>query len=389
MRVAQLDFADPEFPVSLVEKPSPELPGPRWARVRVTGGGICGSDLHLLKPTTGLTPMLVNYVPVPMELGHEISGVVLEAGPGFAIDFGERVAIDPVIGCVARGIDPLCPQCAMGANASCHNLGSRKITPGFMLGYTYGLGAGWADEVIAHESMLHLVPESVPDQAVVLHEPLSIAVHGILSRPPSDGDTVLIVGAGVIGLCAIAAIKTLFPKCSVVVLARHQHQQDAARVLGADEVVVPESDSSHLTVLAELAGTSLVGSGMMAGGFPYIIEAVGTPGAIGDSLRSVAGGGTIVFLGAAGLTEVDLTPLWFKEVTLSGSFCHAYHDHGGAGRIHSIDLALEILASGAITYDLVITHEFALDDLRQAVQTALGRGETRALKVVLRPENVM
>lgn len=389
MRVAQLDFADPEFPVSVVEKPSPELPGPRWARIRVTGGGICGSDLHLFKPTTGQTPMLMNYVAMPMELGHEISGIVLEAGPGFPVDSGERVAIDPVIGCEARGIEPLCPQCAAGAGASCHNLASRIVTPGFMLGYTNGLGAGWADEVVVHESMLHVVPDAVPDEAVVLHEPLSVVVHGLLRRPPRDGDQVLVVGAGIIGLCAVAAVKSLFPACHVTIVAKHPHQREAARALGADEIIAPETDGSHLGALAQTAGTSVVGSGMLAGGFPYVVEAVGTPGAISECLRSVGGGGTLIFLGAAGVTEVDLTPLWFKEVTVAGSFCHASDPRPEVGLVHSVDVALEIMAAGGLPHDLVITHEFPLGQLRQAVETALGRGETGALKVVLRPQDVV
>ncbi|RIK09942.1 MAG: alcohol dehydrogenase [Acidobacteria bacterium] len=389
MRVAQLDFADPEFPVSIVEKPSPDLPGPQWARIRVTGGGICGSDLHLFKPTTGQTPMLMSYVAMPMELGHEISGIVLEAGPGFPIDSGERVAVDPVMGCVARGIEPLCPQCAIGAAASCHNLASREVTPGFMIGYTNGLGSGWADEVVVHESMLHLVPDAVADEAVVLHEPLSVVIHGVLRRPPRDGDRVLIVGAGIIGLCAVAAIKSLFPACHVTVVAKHDHQQDAARSLGADEVVAPASDGSHISELAKIAETHVVGTGMLAGGFQYVIEAVGAPGAISECLRSVGGGGTIIFLGAAGVTEVDLTPLWFKEVTVAGSFCHASDPHGAEGLVHSVDLALDVLASGALPHDLVITHEFPLGQLREAVETALGRGETGALKVVLRPQDMV
>lgn len=389
MRVAQLDFADPEFPVSIVERPSPALPGPQWARIRVTGGGICGSDLHIFKPATGQTPMLMAYVSVPMEMGHEISGILLEAGPGFLIDLGERVAVDPVIGCEARGIEPICPQCAIGATASCQNRASRKLTPGFMIGYTNGLGSGWADEVVVHESMLHPVPGGVADEAVVLHEPLSVVIHGLLRRPPRDGDRVLIVGAGIIGLCGVAAVKSLFPSCHVTVVAKHEHQQNAARSLGADEVVAPAPDGSHLSVLAEIAETHVAGAGMLAGGFSYVIEAVGTPGAIEECLRSVAGGGTMIFLGAAGITEVDLTPLWFKEVTIAGSFCHASDSYGPAGNVHSVDLALEVLASGALPHDLLITHEFPLENLREAIETALGRGDTGALKVVFRPQDVM
>ncbi len=271
-----------------MDKDPRPLPGPDWARVTVTGGGICGSDLHLFNPTTGPTPLLMPYVALPMELGHEISGVVQEAGPDCPLPVGTRVAVDPVLGCVARGIEPLCPPCEAGATASCHQLGSHRTAAGFMLGYTNDLGGGWSDEVLAHTTMLHPVPEAVPDAAAVLHEPLSIAVHGLLRRPPATGDAVLVVGAGVIGLCVTAALRALFPDSPVTVVARHAHQKAAALALGASHVVVPAADDAHRGELASLAGTTLVGS-MLAGGFPYVVEAVGTPSSIAECLAAVAG----------------------------------------------------------------------------------------------------
>lgn len=402
MRVAQLDFADPDFPVSLVERDPHPLPSPSWARVRVTGGGICGSDLHLFDPTTGPTPLLMAYVALPMELGHEISGVVTEVGPDCDVAVGTRVAVDPVVGCVARGIDERCPACRAGATASCHLLGSHRGVAGFMLGYSNDLGGGWSDEVLAHPSMLHPVPDAVEDRAVVLHEPLSIAVHGLLRSPPRPGEPVLVLGAGVIGLCVVAALRALFPHNPVTVVARHPHQQAAARALGADRVVIPAGDGSHRAELAEVAGTTLVGE-LLAGGFPYVVEAVGTPSSIADCLASVAGSGTLLFLGATGVTEVDLTPLWFKEVTVAGSFCHACDPVAGraadlaahtplgadgetpAPLVHSIDVALGILAAGGLPADRIITHELPLEQVREAVHTALDRRGSGAIKVVLRP----
>jgi threonine dehydrogenase-like Zn-dependent dehydrogenase len=403
MRVAQLDYADPAFPVSLVDRDPHPLPGPDWARVRVTGGGICGSDLHLFDPTTGPTPQLLAYVALPMELGHEISGVVTEAGPEVTMSVGTRVAVDPVVGCLARGIEPRCPACRAGATASCHQLGSHRTTAGMMLGYSNDLGGGWSEEVLAHRSMLHAVPDAVPDRAIVLHEPLSIAVHGLLRRPPRPGDPVLVVGAGVIGLCVVAALRALFPDNPVTVVARHPHQHEVAARLGAAHLVTPTDDGSHRHTLAEQAGTTVVGT-LLAGGFPYVVEAVGTPTSIADCLASVAGGGSVLFLGATGMTEVDLTALWFKEVTVAGSFCHACDPPAGRAaslaapfvdepvtapadepRVHSIDVALGILATGGLPAELLITHEFPLDEVRAAVTTALDRRGTGAIKVVLRP----
>src|SRR6185437_9156595 len=112
MRAVQFDMADPAFPASLVDIPEPELPGARWARVAVSVGGICGSDLHLFAHNTGPSPTLMGMSgSFPFLLGHEIAGRVLEAGPGCAFAPGTRVALDPCIPCAARGLEP-CANCA-------------------------------------------------------------------------------------------------------------------------------------------------------------------------------------------------------------------------------------------------------------------------------------
>src|SRR6185312_15710877 len=113
-----------------------------------------------------------------------------------------------------------------------------------------------------------------------LHEPVSIACHGILRAPPHDGDPVLVVGAGIIGLASLAAVKGLFPSSPVTVLARHQHQAEAARACGADHVVLSRDASEHFEDLARITDARIVGRKrdvMLMGGFPYVIEAVGAP----------------------------------------------------------------------------------------------------------------
>ena len=127
-------------------------------------------------------------------LGHEIAGRVIEAGPGARVPVGTRVAVDPCIPCAARGIDPPCANCARGWTSSCLNLDSRIVTGGRTLGFTQGLGGGWAEQALAHASMLHPLPDAVPDRGASLYEPVSIACHGLLRAAPDDGDPVLVVG---------------------------------------------------------------------------------------------------------------------------------------------------------------------------------------------------
>jgi threonine dehydrogenase-like Zn-dependent dehydrogenase len=394
MRAVQFDMVDPAFPASLVELPEPELPNNEWARVDVAVGGICGSDLHLFAHNTGPSPTLMGMAGAfPFVLGHETAGVVVEAGSACDVAAGTRVAIDPCIPCKPRGIEPPCANCARGWSSSCLNLDSRIISGGRSLGFTQNLGGGWAEQVLAHRSMLHPVPDAVPDRGASLYEPVSISCHGILRAPPNDGDPVLIVGAGIIGLASLAAIKGLFPNNPVTVLARHEHQAAAARACNADDVVMSAEKSAHFEALSEITGARVVGRKadlMLMGGFPYVIEAVGAPQSVTESLRAVAHRGTVLLLGAAGVSEVDLTPVWYKEAALVGSIDHTVDAGaapglaGGAGE-HSVDRALEILAAGLLPDSAVVTHEFGLDDYRTAAETAIDRGNSHAIKVVFRP----
>jgi L-iditol 2-dehydrogenase len=393
VRAVQFDMADASFPASLVELPEPELPDAGWARVGVTSGGICGSDLHLFAHTTGPSPTLASMGTIPFVLGHEIAGRVIEAGPAFPHAVGTRVAVDPCIPCLARGIEPVCANCALGWTSSCLNLDSGMVSSGRTLGFTSYLGGGWADQTLAHASMLHVIPDAVPDRAACLHEPVSIACHGLLRSAPEDGQPVLVVGAGIIGLASVSALKGLFPRCPVTVLARHPHQAEAAVACGADHVVRTTPDNSHVDELAALVGARVIGRKahvMLMGGFPYVVEAVGTPHSVTEALRMVNHRGVVLLLGTAGISEVDLTPIWYKEAALVGSIDHCVDRRstpglaGGPGR-HSVDRALDVLAAGLLPDEVVVTHEFALEDYRSAVEAAIDRDRSHAIKVVFRP----
>ena len=119
-------------------------------------------------------------------------------------------------------------------------------------------------------------------------------------------------------------------------------------------------------------------------------RAVGAPQSVTESLRAVAHHGTVLLLGAAGISEVDLTPVWYKEAALVGSIDHTV-DAGSAPGLaggpsrHSVDRALDVLAAGLVPDEVVVTHEFPLDAYRDAVATAIDRGGANAIKVVFRP----
>lgn len=392
MRAVRFDLADAGFPASLVDVDEPRLPSGAWARVGVTVGGICGSDLHLFSPSAGASPTLMSLGTLPFVLGHEIAGTVLETGTDCPVAVGTRVAVDPILPCLVRGIDPPCANCAKGWPSSCLELDSRVLTPGRALGFTDGLGGGWAEQVVAHASMLHAIPDGVPERVASLHEPISIALHGMSRRPPVPGEPVLIVGGGVIGLAALLAVRSLFPDADVTVLVRHPHQADVATACGASHVVTGSGMAAFEQLGARL-GTRAVGSGedwMLVGGFPYVVEAAGSASSTTDALRAVDNRGTVVLLGALGTGTVDLTTLWYKEAVVVGSVDHGRDPNAAIGRArpgrdHSIDVALDVLAERSFPESMVVTHEFPLDAYRDAVGAGLDKGSSRAVKVVFRP----
>jgi L-iditol 2-dehydrogenase len=390
VRVALYDMADPEFPVSLVDMDEPQLPGPSWARVAVELAGICGSDLHNVFPDGSGTRIFGPFVGAPMEMGHEVSGTIVEAGDECPLPVGTRVTVDPTLACAARGIDP-CPMCVVGAYSSCHKLGSKIFTPGFGLGFTVGLGGAWSEQLVAHVSQLHALPDAVDLRTAVLTEPLSVSVHGILRRPPVDGEPVLVVGAGIIGLTALVSLRHLVPASEVTVLARHPHQADAARLLGAHHVVVPDAGYDYIATLAELGGGTVVGrkdSTLLIGGYRAVVEAVGTGASLSQAIRFVAQRGVVHFVGCAAVTTVDLAPAWFKEVDVVGTFCHAADWHDGE-LVHSFDRALAMMAGammagGGPPLGSLVTHELPLADLRAACEVARDKS-SGAIKVAVRP----
>jgi threonine dehydrogenase-like Zn-dependent dehydrogenase len=392
MKAVRFDFADASFPASLAEVDEPTLPTGEWARVAVSVGGICGSDLHLFAPASEGSPALWGIAAFPFELGHEIAGTIIEVGDDCPWAVGTKVAVDPIIPCRPRGIDPPCSNCAKGWASSCLNFDSHVLSGGRALGYTQGLGAGWAEQVLGHQSMLHPIPDAVPEKAASLHEPVSIALHGLAHRPPEEGAPILIVGAGIIGLTALLAVRAYYPNNPVTILARHPHQAEAARACGATRIVMG-AGAAAFEELAAVTGGRAVGHGddlMLMGGFAYVIEAAGGASAVTDALRACDHRGTVLTLGALGIAKVDMSPIWYKQLTVVGSIDHGANPSSVIGQApdgldHSVDAALDVLARQAFPPDLLVTHEFPLESYREAVEAGLDKKASRAMKVVFRP----
>ena len=363
--------------VRLREIPPPAPPGPDWVRVRVLLSGVCGTDIAMLRGRTG--PQLSPFVSFPAVPGHEVLGVAQDGDLA-----GRRVVLDPFLGCTPRGL-PACPACAAGQPALCHRFADGRLAPGMLIGTCRDLPGGWSEEVVAHRSQLYPVPDGVDDLSAVLAEPLAVALHPLLQAPPRAAARVLVIGAGTIGLCAVAAHSLHGGGAHVVAVARHPEQRRQARALGAADVV-PDLDAAAR--LAVERGWSRVYPGLLGvtartGGYDRVVDAVGSAASLAGALRLVGAGGRIDLLGCSGtLPEVDLTWLWAHEVQLAG-FCGYGRESAADGR-HTIALALDLL-SGAAAQPLagLVTHRFPLEAYRAGLSAAFFHSRSGAIKVVL------
>ncbi len=379
-------FWSPLSPIHLTDVPEPGFPALDWMKVRVDLAGICGSDLHLVLLET--SPSASVYASMPFVIGHENVGTVVEAGPDAGVDPGTRVVVEPLLPCVTRGLADVCPACARGDYNLCSRFAEGQLSPGIGHGACRDVGGSWGGIMLAHRSRLVRVPPHVPDEQAVMAEPLAVAVHAVLRFVPAGVATVLVVGAGTIGLAVVCALRALRPAARILILARYAHQADLARQMGAS-VVITSRGGEHYREIAGLTGAQLLrpllGPPVLTGGVDATLECVGSPRSLDDALRVTRAGGVVVLVGLATVPRgVDWTPIWLREIAVRGSAYYAEEDVDGK-RVRAIQLAMDLLASGRVDLRPLITHRFRLSDYQQAIGVALDKRRHRAVKVVLDP----
>lgn len=286
-------------------------------RVAVSTSGICGSDLHL-----------VSFGPSPIILGHEFCG---------RLDDGTPVAILPSVACGT------CDRCLAGEDQQCpHALGSM---------YGVSRHGGLADEVWVDPRCAKVVADPLTFTHAHLVEPIAVALHGVNRSGLVAGSNVLVVGAGPIGLCAIAVARAR--GASVDVLAHRPGRIEAGERLGAATVLHSDYD--------------------------VVLEAAGTQSSMDQAIELVRPGGTVAVLGSF-WDPVSLgLGFQMKEVSLIPAFTYGHH-HGSS----EFEDAMEVLGRIPDLADTVVTHRFALDDAAEAFRVA-GDRDSGAIKVTLHP----
>ena len=382
LRVASVFSKNAPFgrfsPVRYAEVEEPRIPGPRWLKVRNLSCGLCGTDVHFLfmemDPLTfpAATPGISRKY-----LGHELVGEVMEVGAdagGFAP--GDRVALRvDWPSCCQLEIDPPCRPCASGSYMLCENLGKASLP-------MVDTGGGFSPYMVVHRSQPFRIPDALDADRALLLEPAASALHGVLKRKPEAGEKVLVVGAGTIGLMTLAVTRALAPEARLHCVARHPFQAEAARRMGAEDVLL--SGKTLYKQAAEATGAAyrrgVLNNEILLGGFDVVYDTVGNDRSIKDSLRWVRAGGTVVILGINFQPgKIDYTPIWNQEVTVTGINCHATESTGET----SFEIAARLLADEDFPVAGMITHRFPMDRYRDAVRTFLSKGRSKAIKIVL------
>jgi alcohol dehydrogenase len=327
--------------------PDPTVREPEDAVVRVDAVTICGTDLHILK---GDVPEVADG----RVLGHEAVGTVVETGPGVrAFATGDRVLISCISACGR------CGYCRQAAYGQCTGGG------GWILGHLVdGTQAEYVRVPFADNS-LHRLPAAVDDETALLLAdilPTSFEV-GIRNGRVAPGDTVVIVGAGPIGLAAVTCAR-LYSPGRIVVVDLAESRLAAAKRAGADETVdAATADAAGIRALSR--------DGL---GADVAIEAVGVPETFELCTRVVRPGGRVANVGVHGKpATLHLEDLWIRNLTLTT----------GLVDTSSTPLLLDMLAAGRLDVSGLVTHRFGLDEMPDAYDVFAAAGTSGALKVAL------
>ncbi len=378
--------SDPSFKLKIYDLidrddlPEVNLINEDWVKIKVKLGGICGTDLHLL--VLNVSTALSNFASYPAVLGHELVGSIVELGKNVDnFSIGDRVAIEPIIACEVRGLEP-CDSCKTGNINLCSNLDEGVISPGAFTGFCKDTGGGWGEYVVAHKSQLFKIPESVSYEEAVITEPLATALHGIYKKLPNENENCVVIGCGTIGLATIALLK-VFSKANIIAIAKYPFQSEIAKTLGADDVYLVKRDT-HIKKIGRKLGAKIISPMMedailLGGGVDIVIDTVGNASSLSNAIRLIKYKGTLILVGVPAMMAIDWTPLIAKEATILPSMAYSY-DIIDEKKQRTFQAALDLISSGRVSVKEFLTHKYSIDQYKEALEITTNKKEHDVIK---------
>ncbi|TEA21566.1 alcohol dehydrogenase [Colletotrichum sidae] len=332
--------------VSLQTKPLPSVLHPTDAVVKVTKTTICGTDLHIRKGD-------VATCSPGRTLGHEGVGVVHATGGSVSRHKpGDRVLISAISSCGT------CEYCRRG-------MCSRCATGGWLLGNAVDGTQAEYVRIPHAESSLHPVPEGADEAALVMLSDVFPTGYecGVLCGKVQPGGTVVVVGAGPVGLASIVTAQMYSPS-RIIAIDTDPNRLEVARKLGATDTIDSSGGSAVEDVKALTDGK----------GCDSVIEAVGIPATFDLCQELLAPGGVLANVGVHGTSvDLQLQNLWDKNISITTRLVDTT----------TTPMLLKLVQSGNLQPSQLITHHFKLDDMEKAYETFGAASKHGALKVVI------
>lgn len=318
------------------------------ALIKVYCIGVCGSDVHYYEH--GKIGRYV--VKEPIILGHELAGEVVKLGDSVTnVSVGDRVAVEPGVTCGR------CDYCKSGRYNLCPDVVFLATPP---------VDGSWAEYITIRSDMLFKLPDSMSYEEGALLEPLSVGFHAMNRGKVTQADRVFISGLGPIGLLAIQAAK-MFGVTEIYASDVVPFRRELALEMGVTDVLDPLNENVKER-LEELTGGK---------GITVVVESSGNQRAISDTVKVVNRGGRIVFVGMPITNEIplDINQLIDGEIDVYGLFRYA----------NTYPAAIQALGKSDCDIEKVITHKYALSDIKEAVEMARTQKDT-SIKIMIYPD---
>ncbi|KAI5461952.1 chaperonin 10-like protein [Mariannaea sp. PMI_226] len=309
--------------VSFADRPIPELQSPHDVLLAINYTGVCGSDVHFYRHG-GVAGSVIQQ---PIVLGHEAVGTVVQVGSKVtSLLPGDRVAVEPGFPCRR------CEACLSGKYNLCEDMVFAASPP------YHGTLTGF---FVAADDFCYKLPDHVSLHEGALAEPLAVAVHIVRLAQITPGTSVIIFGAGPVGLLC-ASVARVYGAATVVCVDIVQLKLDVAKEFAATHVVLPQSKDP-----SQNAAHILQAAGLGRAGADVAIDASGAELSIQTALHATRRGGTFV-QGGMGKADISfpIMAMCMKEITAHGSFRYSSGD---------FKLALDLIGSGQVKVSKLIT----------------------------------
>lgn len=318
--------------IRIEDLPIPE-PQENWVQLRMSKVGLCRTDVHLYDEGK-VDHIVINK---PITIGHEISGTVSKLGLGVTdLAVGDRVAVDPCRSCGD------CHQCSRGRANICQNLHCSGVLHA---------DGGFATYMVAPAKTCYKLPDNMSLEEGAMMEPLSVGVNGVKRARMVEGDVVVVIGAGPIGLFAMQAAKALGAS-RVMMVDINPKRLELASMMGVHQVFQPTVSLSDPIAASEELKAALEDEADLC------IECSGAPGVVDLAIHSCRPGGKVLMLGFGEMSmKVHVGMAAVREIDILGAFANLYN----------YPECIRLVSEGKIDVRSAITHRLPLEKVMDGI----------------------